>query len=116
MYTLFLQNNATKKEYYFDGLDNIGNPLYFEFKIDLDSLDGGEYTYALIFNERIDCEYELKDALLDTVIKTGEGNVILRDLEPELGLLRIVMDNESTEDVKPVYRDKNTDFTYYRKK
>lgn len=116
MYTLFLQNNATKKEHYFDGLENIsGNSLYLQFELDLDEFVSGEYTYACFYNDREDCEYEFKDILLDTLVKTGDGNVILRDLQPELGLLRIAMSNESIEVAKPVYRETNTEF-YYRKK
>lgn len=117
MYTLILQNNSTKKEYYFDGLENhSGNALYLQFNLDLDDFASGEYTYACFYNDREDCEYEFKDVLLDTLIKTGDGNVILRDLQPELGLLRIVGNNESIEASKPVYREKDTEFTYYKRK
>lgn len=117
MFDLIIQNNSTKKEYLYSGLNNqSNNSLYYDFSgLDLGDIPSGEYTYCLIYNERDDVEYEFKDILLDTLVKTGDGNVLLRDLEPEIGLLRIAMSNQSIEASKPVYRENNTEF-YYRKR
>lgn len=95
-YTLFLQNNASKAFHFYDGLEDIGNShLYHHFDLELD-LPDGEYTYALVINNRDDCEYEFKTPLLDTIIHTGDGDTVLRYLQPDTGLLRIGNDIPAT--------------------
>lgn len=88
-YDLLLQNNASKEFFVYSGLtDTGGNHLYYRFDKQLDVPDG-EYTYAVLTNNRDDVEYDLNIPLLMTVIHTGEGDVLLRDLQPDTGLLRI---------------------------
>ena len=88
-YDLLLQNNASKEFFVYSGLtDASGNHLYYRFDTELDVPDG-EYTYAVLTNNRDDVEYDLNIPLLMTVIHTGEGDVLLRDLQPDTGLLQI---------------------------
>lgn len=110
---LILQNNGSKTEYAITGLTDSGTTsLFYEFKdLELDIPDG-EYTYALIFNGRDDVEYEFSDVLLNTIVKTGEGNVKLKDLEPIMGLLII---NPEARENKNIYIKKNKDYLYYEK-
>lgn len=89
-FDLLLQNNASKEFFVYSGLtDTSENHLYYKFNIDLSSLKSAEYTYAVLTNNRDDVEYDLNIPLLMTVIHTGEGDVLLRDLQPDTGLLQI---------------------------
>ena len=89
-FDLILQNNSTKEFFLFNGLENVSlSHLYIQFdNIDLD-IPSGEYTYVAIENSRNDVEYEFKTPILDTIIKTTDGNVKLEDLHPRIGLLRV---------------------------
>lgn len=112
MFDIILQNSASKKEYLVSGLKDTGNwqAYVFEgFKMP-DSAPFGEYYGALIWNGRDDVEYDFRDVLLDTVLHTGEGDVLLRDLRPEIFVLRYGQ-------VEPavIYREKDTEFIYYKK-
>lgn len=114
-YDIFLQNNASKQEWVVTGLENTSdNNLYLrfeEFSMPSDAPEG-EYTYALIYNGREDVSYDLKDVLLESVIHTGEGDVVLKNLRPLVGLLKY----GTVESANTTYRtDVNKDF-YYRKK
>lgn len=113
-YDIFLQNNASKQEWVVSGLENSSdNNLYLrfdDFQMPSDAPEG-EYTYALIYNGRDDVVYTLKDVLLESVLHTGEGDVVLKNLRPMVGLLKY--GNVETE--KTYRTDVNKDF-YYRKK
>ena len=88
-YDLLLQNNGSKEFFTYSGLTNLSeNHIYYHFDIDLGVPDG-EYTYVVLVNNRDDVEYELKIPLLMTILHTGEGDVLLRDLQPATGLLRV---------------------------
>ena len=67
-YDLLLQNNASKEFFIYSGLRDTGdNHLYY----------------------RDDVEYDMNTPILDTILHTGEGDVVLRDLQPSTGLLQI---------------------------
>lgn len=114
MYDLILFNNATKKSYAYTGLTDTGEKLYYRFdNFDPGDIPSGEYSYALIFNELGILEYEFKNALLDTIIRFDGATYRLRDLAPELGLLKYLPEGDEQE--APTYRDTEKEF-YYRKK
>ena len=89
-YSLLLQNNASKEFYNYSGLTNESTSLlYQKFTVDLD-IPEGEYTYATFVNNRDDVDFEYKTPLLDTILKiVGYDDIILRDLQPATGLMRV---------------------------
>lgn len=88
-YDLLLQNNASKEFFRFSGLtDSSTNYLFYEFELEWDVPDG-EYTYAVYLNTRDDVEIEYKHPLLSSILHTEDGDVVLRDLQPVTGLLRV---------------------------
>ena len=93
------------------GVEGECSELYIEFdNLDIpDNAQNGEYSYAVIFNGRDDVEYEFKNVLLDSVVKTDDGNVLLRDLKPIVGLLRIGKVKELNE-----YKGNTTNNYYYK--
>lgn len=112
MYDLIIVNNASKVFTLVQGLENIApHHLYFEFEnVELD-VQEGEYTYVLIANDREDVVYDYRLPVLDTIVKTDEGNVQLRDLRPNIGLLRVGLQTVSNEyDTTP---ENNNGFVYY---
>lgn len=110
-YTVILQNNTSKEFTVLNDLENVSKShLYLKFDaVDLD-LPEGEYTYVCFPNTRNDVTYEFKQDILETLVKTSDGNVKLRFLDPEIGLLRIgdVMESKNN------YDQKNMTF-YYEK-
>lgn len=90
-YDLILLNNASREFFLFSGLlDSSENHLYHRFTdLDFGDLKDGEYTYCLLRNERDDVTYDFKVPILDTTVKTGDGDIILKYLQPSTGLLRI---------------------------
>ena len=112
-YTLVMQNTATRAEYVVEGLVNISpSPLYYEFKRYRMPAGApeGEYRCALIWDGRDDTVYVPADDLLDTVVETGDGNVKLKDLRPEVFLMRYGLPEDAgvalEKDTKYVYRKK----------
>lgn len=111
-YDLLLQNNASKEFFIYSGLTDTGdNHLYYKFNIDLSTLKSAEYTYVVLINNRDDVEYDMNTPILDTILHTGEGDVLLRDLQPSTGLLQIG-------DGAPVYENiydetKDNDLIFY---
>lgn len=110
-YDLIIQNNASKQTFLYTGMtDTSESHLYHLFDVELD-VPRGEYTYALIYNDRDDVEYIFSTPLLDTVIRYGNDDMmVIRLLQPNTGLLRI------GEDVEPenVYaKDDNNDTIFY---
>ena len=59
-----------------------------QFELEMEA-DEGEYTYALLRNDRNDVTYDFRIPILDSIIHTEEGDVVLRDLQPPTGLLRM---------------------------
>ena len=109
MFDLILQNNASREFYLYQGLENVSpTELYIEFDdIDIDAPDG-EYTYALICNDNSGTTYQFKTPILDTIVTEDGRNIILRELRPYMGLLRVGAP-EST----AVYDDNNNTTYYY---
>ena len=88
-YDLLLENNASKEFFIYSGLTDISdNHLYYRFETEID-VPYGEYTDVLLINNRDDVEYNLNIPILNTILHTGEGDVLLRDLQPSTGLLQI---------------------------
>lgn len=110
IFDLILQNSASKKEWIVSGLTNTSETYRYYMFEDMEmpeDMPNGEYYYVLVRNARTDVEYTLKDDILDSVITTEEGEIKLRDIQPEVGILRY--GDVST---KNTYRNKNTDFLY----
>lgn len=108
-FDIILQNNASKEFLLLSGqTDTSTTHLYHKFITELDAADG-EYTYVVVRNERDDVKYEFKTPVLDTIILTDDGEVVLRDLQPSTGLLRI------GDEIKPVniYQKDNNDTIFY---
>ena len=69
------------------------NFLLFE-NIELPSnIPDGEYNYAIIGNMRDDVKYEFQNDLLESLVKTQDGNILLKNLRPFTGLLKVKGDN-----------------------
>lgn len=112
IYDLVLFNNATKNTYFYKGIPDIGNGMYYELAdFDAGDIPYGEYSYALIYDALTGVEYTAKDSILDTEVSYNGTTYRLEELTPEVGLLKYVSD----EGEEPVYRDRDTEF-YYRKK
>lgn len=111
-YDLLLQNNASKEFFIYSGLTDTGdNHLYYKFNIDLSSLKSAEYTYVVLINNRDDVEYDFNTPILDTILHTGEGDVLLRDLQPSTGLLQI---GDGTPVYENIYDEtKDNDLIFY---
>lgn len=110
-YDLILLNSASKEFFLYTGLEDLSeNHLYHHFE-DLDlGAPVGEYTYAVVRNDRNDVEYEFHTPILETVVHIeGEDDIILKYLQPSTGLLRV------GEKVEPenIYDDNNNDTIFY---
>ena len=111
-YDLLLENNASKEFFIYSGLTDISdNHLYYRFDTELDVPDG-EYTYVVLINNRDDVEYDLNIPILNTILHTGEGDVLLRDLQPSTGLLQIGDGVPVYENVYDKTQDNNLIFYY----
>ena len=98
-FILLLQNNYTREVTTVDVYNESTDPLFYEFKqLNLpDSIIPGEYTYALVWDI---LEYEVFPStdFLETIIKVVDGHgetheLKLKDLQPEMGLLKFSNDN-----------------------
>ena len=108
-YSLLLQNNTSKEFFSYDGLtDNADTKLFYEFEVELD-IPEGEYTYCVFVNDRTDVEYEFKTPLQETILHTEDGDVVLRDLQPETGLLRVGSTIEKTN----IYENNENNTIFY---
>lgn len=116
-YDLLLQNNASREFFLFSGLTNLSvNHLWLEFDQKID-LPDGEYTYVTLVNNRDDVVYEFKTPILKTILHTEDGDAILGDLQPNIGLLQVgnvkpgnyIYNNEKTPEEN---NDNNTIFYY----
>ena len=113
-FILLLQNNYTREVTSLDVYNESTDPLFYEFKnLEIpESIIPGEYTYALVWDI---LQYEVTPStdLLETIItvtdKNGEVlNLKLKDLQPEMGLLKFG-DGEMPES----FVIKNEDNGYY---
>ena len=105
-FDIIFVNNASKKVKILQKQENVSEDkdyLCFE-NVELD-LPDGEYTYAVICNERIDVRYDVKNDLLETVVMTDEGNVPLRVLRPFTGLLMVKNEGKKTLFYNPTRED-----------
>ena len=105
-FDIIFMNNASKKVKILQKQENVSEDkdcLRFE-NVELDR-PGGEYTYAVICNERIDVRYDVKNDLLETVVMTDEGNVPLKVLRPFTGLLMVKNENKKTLFYNPTRED-----------
>lgn len=98
-FILLLQNNYTREVITVDVYNESTDPLFYEFKqLNLpDSVIPGEYTYALVW-DILDYEVFPSTDFLETVIKVVDGHgetheLKLKDLNPEMGLLKFSNDN-----------------------
>lgn len=117
-FILLLQNNYTREVTTVDVYNESTDPLFYEFKqlILPDSLIPGEYTYALVWDI---LEYEVFPStdLLETVIKVVDGHgetheLKLKDLNPEMGLLKFSNDNPDEPFVTINYMETEDDHYY----
>lgn len=89
-YDLILQNSASRQTFLYQGLtDYSTNHLYFKFDVVLSDCPIGEATYVVLRNDRDDVTYDFRIPILDTIVHTEDGDVVLRDLQPVTGLLRV---------------------------
>lgn len=115
-YDILIQNNASKQTFLLPGVEDTSEShLYHLFDVRIDAPDG-EYTYAIIYNERDDVRYEYKTPLPDTVLHYGDDeSIVIKYLQPNTGLLRVGASVEP-ENIYPK-EEKNNDtdstFIYY---
>lgn len=126
MYDIILQNNASKEFFVLSGLQNTSfTELYLQFEgVELpEEAQDGEYTYAVVKNERQDVIYAPKTPILDTIATVNGEDFILRDLCPLTGLLRVGKVEETNvydegyltfpyDDKKEAKNDNNTTLYY----
>ena len=115
---LLLQNNYTREVITVDVYNESTDPLFYEFKqLNLpDSIIPGEYTYALVWDI---LEYEVFPStdFLETVIKVVDGHgetheLKLKDLNPEMRLLKFSNDNPDEPFVTINYMETEDDHYY----
>ena len=91
IYTLLLQNTASRKEWAIRGLVDKSDTylcyLFQNFAMPEDANDG-EYELLLFPDERDDTQYELNDVLENTLAKTDVGDIMVKYLMPERHILK----------------------------
>ena len=105
-FDIIFMNNASKKVKILQKQENVSDGkdcLLFE-NVELD-LPDGEYTYAVICNERIDVRYDVKNDLLETIVMADDGFVSLRVLRPFTGLLMVKNEGKKTLFYNPTRED-----------
>lgn len=117
-FILLLQNNYTREVTIVDVYNESTDPLFYEFKqLNLpDSVIPGEYTYALVW-DILDYEVFPSTDFLETVIKVVDGHgetheLKLKDLNPEMGLLKFSNDNPDEPFVTINYMETEDDHYY----
>ena len=117
-FILLLQNNYTREVITVDVYNESTDPLFYEFKqLNLpDSIIPGEYTYALVW-DILDYEVFPSTDFLETVIKVVDGHgetheLKLKDLNPEMGLLKFSNDNPDEPFVTINYMETEDDHYY----
>ena len=117
-FILLLQNNYTREVTTVDVYNESTDPLFYEFKqLNLpDSIIPGEYTYALVW-DILDYEVFPSTDFLETVIKVVDGHgetheLKLKDLQPEMGLLKFSDDNPDEPFVTINYMETEDDHYY----
>ena len=117
-FILLLQNNYTREVTTADVYNESTDPLFYEFKqLNLpDSVIPGEYTYALVW-DILDYEVFPSTDFLETIIKVVDGHgetheLKLKDLNPEMGLLKFSNDNPDEPFVTINYMETEDDHYY----
>ena len=117
-FILLLQNNYTREVITVDVYNESTDPLFYEFKqLNLpDSVIPGEYTYALVW-DILDYEVFPSTDFLETIIKVVDGHgetheLKLKDLNPEMGLLKFSDDNPDEPFVTINYMETEDDHYY----
>ena len=117
-FILLLQNNYTREVTIVDVYNESTDPLFYEFKqLNLpDSVIPGEYTYALVW-DILDYEVFPSTDFLETIIKVVDGHgetheLKLKDLNPEMGLLKFSNDNPDEPFVTINYMETEDDHYY----
>ena len=117
-FILLLQNNYTREVTTVDVYNESTDPLFYEFKqLNLpDSIIPGEYTYALVW-DILDYEVFPSTDFLETIIKVVDGHgetheLKLKDLNPEMGLLKFSNDNPDEPVVTINYMETEDDHYY----
>ena len=117
-FILLLQNNYTREVTTVDVYNESTDPLFYEFKqLNLpDSVIPGEYTYALVW-DILDYEVFPSTDFLETIIKVVDGHgetheLKLKDLNPEMGLLKFSDDNPDEPFVTINYMETEDDHYY----
>ena len=117
-FILLLQNNYTREVITVDVYNESTDPLFYEFKqLNLpDSVIPGEYTYALVW-DILDYEVFPSTDFLETIIKVVDGHgetheLKLKDLNPEMGLLKFSNDNPDEPFVTINYMETEDDHYY----
>lgn len=111
MYTMIMQNLASKREWIVNRLRDTGENwmsyLFEDFQMP-DDAPYGEYSCILFWNERRDCTYDIANDIDETVIHTKDGDVQVKQLKCERFLL--VYGDVASE---LVFNEENKDFYYY---
>lgn len=112
-YDLLLQNTASKQEFLVSGLtdssDNFLSYLFADFQMP-ENAPEGEYQCVLFRNMRKDVQYRFNDVLLETVAVTGDGEIKVKYLRPEIFILKY-----GTSESPYAYRSEDKEY-YYKKK
>lgn len=89
MYDIIIENNATRKVTVMKGENVSTSHLYLQFDdIEL-PVEDGEYTVVCIINNRDDVEYEFTEPILESLVKTSDGDVKLKYLDPIVNIMRV---------------------------
>ena len=111
-YDIFLQNNTSKEVFLMSGMTTTDDAGYYLHFADVDLPEGcqnGEYTYAVIYNDRVDVTYTLNNAeLLKTTAYVAETDetFTLEQLSPIMGLMRADLGGENKPE--PIYESGDT--------
>ena len=118
MYDILIQNNSSKEIFLLSGQtpsEETGYYLVFK-NLDLSpEIKGGEYTYAIIKNDRDDVEYTFETVLLQTIISIKDTDLkfTLEQLNPFTGLLRIETGEPQPEPIFTKDDTQNNNTVYY---
>ena len=118
MYDIFLQNNASKEIWLISGVTADVETEYYRVFDNFEMPEGvtsGEYTYAVIKNDRNDVTYTLNAVLLDSTAFVEEVGQLytLEQLSPITGLLRAIMGEDGPAPVFPTEDTANNNTIYY---